>query len=150
MSALALRLVSVLALVACTAAFAAPSAPTYRCEVDGQVRYGDRPCDGGAQRTLDATPGPTAADRAAAAKRAKSDEATLDRLTTDRVTSEQQARALEKRLAGERWKQRNACAKLSVRAKRAQEDVRTADAKNTQRQKTRARRAEEDYAALCK
>ena len=122
----------------------------YRCEVDGKTIYSDKPCGIGRQSEVAIdTQGPSAEDRAAAAARLRSDKGEANAMQRDREKREQVERVAV-RAGSDRSKQGYACAKLAVRAKRAHEDYDTAGPREQAKKRVRMRRADEDYAALCK
>ena len=124
---------------------------TYRCDDAGRVTYSDLPCPSGRQTRIAGTArAPSAEDRAAAIDRARADQAqlaTIERRRDQERRQEQRAAALAAR-RGER--QKDACPKLALRAKRAHEDVEAAGPRDQPVKRVRARRADEDYMALCR
>ena len=127
---------------------AAPtSAATYRCDADGRTTYGDRPCTTGRQSDVAIDPAtPTAADRAAAAARLRSDRAAVAALERERDRPGPTTR----RVGADRNKQVDACKRLTLRAKRAHEDLDQASLKEQASRRVRSRRADEDLATFCK
>ncbi len=128
----------------------AASAAAYRCEVDGKTLYSDKPCGVGKQAEVAIdTEGPSAADRAAAAARLRNDKAAADAMQRDREKRER-IEPVSRRTVSERSKQRDACTKLAVRARRAHEDYDAVAPREQARKRVRMLRADEDFAALCK
>jgi hypothetical protein len=125
-------------------------ATTYRCEIGGRVTYGDVPCTLGQQTELAADPAPDAASRKAASGRAKADRAALEAAERDRLRTERTMAARNEREQAAIRRQRVACAKLTVRTRRASEDAAAMNGRDTAKAKTRARRAAEDEASQCR
>ena len=129
-------------------------ATAYRCDDAGRVTYTNLPCPSGRQTELRETArAPSAEDRAAAVDRARADQsrlAAIERRREEERRQDQRAAALTARRGVDRGKQKDACPRLALRARRAHEDVETAGPRDQATKRVRARRADDDYAALCR
>ncbi len=148
---LALRTVTGIAMLT---ACGITGATAYRCDDAGRVTYSDLPCPSGRQtRFVEAARAPSAEDRAAAIDRARADQARLDaieRRRDEERRQDQRAAALAARRGIDRGREKDACPKLALRAKRAHEDAEIAGPRDQPTKRVKARRADEDYAALCR
>ncbi len=149
-----LQWIRALAGVGALATCAMAQATAYRCDDAGRVTYTNLPCPSGKQTELkDRAAAPTAEDLAAAQRRQRADQAKLDAIGRDRATElkqDQQAAALAARRNVGFGKQADACTKLALKVKRAHEDYDAAGPRDQPARRVRLRRAEDDYAALCR
>ena len=125
------------------------SAATYRCDVDGRTLYADRPCDRGRESRVADAQAPTAADRASANARARADRAALVALDEARRRDERHDAAASTRRDVDRRRRLEACTRMTLRARRAREDVETAGPRDQAKARVHARRADEDRAVRC-
>ncbi len=124
---------------------------TYRCEVGIVISYSDKPCLNGKERSLSIDPAnPTDADKAAAIERAKAEKHQLKQIEDAYEKERKQAEANQKKVRQEKSTRQKQCAKLEVKIRREREDLSTTFGKNATQQRTRLKRAEEDYAMDCK
>ncbi len=129
------------------------AATTYRCEVDGRVTYGDRPCAVGTQATVTTADPVEPADRAAAAARLRQDQAAVAKAERDRERERQQdlrAATLARQRDSDIAKHSRACAKLFRRARDAHDAFDLAGPRDQPKARLKAQRADQDFAALCK
>lgn len=129
-------------------------AATYRCDDRGRITYSDVPCTAGRPAGMvEPAAAPSADDRAAAEVRQRADRDQLDAWDRTRERErrqDQQAAALAARRNASRGKEVAACDKLASRAKRASEEFERAGPRERSTWRTRLRRAEDDFAALCR
>jgi hypothetical protein len=131
----------------------AGAATLYRCEADGRVTYSDVPCPSGRQSTIAGADGPSAADRATAARRLAADRAQMAQF------DKQQARADEddRKAAAQARKDRataahhgQVCAALARRAATAHDAFDLAGPSDQGKTRLKAQRADEERDAVCK
>jgi len=140
--------------LALSLSFTAAHAAAYRCDDAGRITYTNLPCPSGRQTEIvDRAPTPSEQDRAAAEARQRSQRAQLTVIEQgherERAQDAKAAALAACRNAG-RGKELAACSKLALRAKRAREDLDVAPSRDRTAQRARLRRADDDYAALCR
>lgn len=130
-------------------------ADVYRCERDGRVVYGDRPCNAGERQSNVAIidDAPSAADRSITEARARRERTALASIERDRAAEERSlaresvARA---RLVAVEDRRRETCARLALRAKRAHEAFDEAAPHDVPRSRTQMRKADDEMALRCR
>jgi hypothetical protein len=128
-----------------TALLSSPAFAIYKCEQNGTVSYSDQPCSHGTALNIDTTPG----DSKAAKQQLASDEKKLKQLERERHQQEAQRDREAKQAAREHASRQKTCNNLALRLKWAKEDAASATGKSAEKQKIKARRAEEKYTTEC-
>jgi hypothetical protein len=139
------RIIPVLAV--CALCGTAAAQPVYKCDVDGKVAYGDRPCASGVTVEL-AVPAAPAAAPAAAAQLARARAASLE-LEKVRLTRELRDEREQARLSRAAAARRPKCDRLRLRHKWANEDLARASGPQRDAARLKARRQAEALAVEC-
>jgi hypothetical protein len=135
------------ALAVCALCGAATAQPVYKCNVDGKLAYGDRPCESGVTVEL-AVPAAPAGAPAAAQQLARAKAASLA-LEKVRLTRELREEREQARLARAAAALRQKCDRLRLRHKWANEDLARIDGPRLDVARLKARRQAEALAVEC-
>ncbi|GGX86513.1 DUF4124 domain-containing protein [Massilia dura] len=122
-------------------------AQMYKCTHGDSVTYSEAPCERGAQTVMAVPDSPKARAAPEELKRLQKESAALQKERLAREAQQARADALHDRQAARR---RDACAKLELARKWAEDDVRRASHGTADAARLKARRAAERHAAECK
>lgn len=133
------------ALLASLVVLATPAFAIYKCEKNGTITYSDEACANGTSLRIDAAP----SDADAAKQRAANQERQLKQIEREHHKQELEERRVAKRASQARASKQKKCEKLALQVKWANEDVATATVKSIDKEKRKARRAQEKYETEC-
>lgn len=128
----------------------APALAIYKCETGGQTVYSDTAChDSKTNSMKEIVVVPPALDSASAQKKLQQEKQELQRLQQHRAKQDaQEERQQEKRYKAAQAKKKK-CAESAQRVKWANEDAYNAQPKTAEREKQKARRAQEKHQLAC-
>jgi hypothetical protein len=132
-------------LLASLVLLATPAFAIYKCEKNGAITYSDEACANGTSLRVDTAP----SDASAAKRRAANDEKQLKQIEREHSKQEIEDRRMAKHAAQVRTSKQKKCEKLGLQVKWANEDVATATVKSIDKEKRKARRAQEKYETEC-